>query len=123
MDFNEFIKCIIKINTLYITDTDITDEILLLYNFIIDALFLVPYSKEHINQGKQSFTERDLSYIVVIDPNKIVDLLDTLVEETGTFNMYLQLGGSKKRRKMTIKNKKGKKGKKGKSKKSTNKKR
>jgi hypothetical protein len=32
--------------------------------------------------------------------------------------MYLQLGGSKKRRKMTIKNKKGKKGKKGKSKKS-----
>ena len=130
MDYNEFIKCIIKINTLYksyddesMNDESITDEILLLYNFIIDALFLVPYSKEHINQGKQSFTERDLSYIVVIDPNKIVDLLDTLVEETGTFNMYLQLGGSKKRRKMTIKNKKGKKGKKGKSKKSTNKKR
>ena len=128
MDYNEFIKCIIKINTLYksyddesMNDESITDEILLLYNFIIDALFLVPYSKEHINQGKQSFTERDLSYIVVIDSNKIVEVLDTLVEETGTFNMYLQLGGSKKRRKMTIKNKKGKKGKK--SKKSTNKKR
>ena len=75
----------------------------------------------HTNGLSALMKERDLSYIVVIDPNKIVDLLDTLVEETGTFNMYLQLGGSKKRRKMTIKNKKGKKGKK--SKKSTNKKR
>ena len=123
MDYNEFIKCIIKINTLYTSyyeninnsnNETISNEILLLYNFIIDALFLVPYSKEHINRGKQSFTERDLSYIVVIDPNKIVGLLDNLVEESGTFNMYLQLGGSKKRRKMTIKNKKGKKGKKSK---------
>jgi hypothetical protein len=149
MDYNEFIKCIIKINTLYtsyydesmndesmndesmndesmndesMNDESMNDELLLLYNFIIDALFLVPYSKEHINRGKQSFTERDLSYIVVIDPNKIVGLLDNLVEESGTFNMYLQLGGSKKRRKMTVKNKnknkKGKKEKKGKSKKS-----
>jgi len=55
MEYNEFIKCMIKINNLYklyndVDSKDITDE-LLLYNFIIDSLFLVPYGEEHINKG------------------------------------------------------------------------
>jgi hypothetical protein len=117
MDYDEFINCIVKINNLYKSHKEgtgnISDE-LLLYNFIIDSLFLVPYDKEHISKGQQSFSEINLSYIVVIDPNKIVEVLDKLVKEVEPFNMYLDLGGSKKRRRKTIKNKR-KQNKKGKS--------
>jgi hypothetical protein len=123
MEYDEFINCIVKINNLYKSHEEgtgnISDE-LLLYNFIIDSLFLVPYDEKHISIGQQSFSEINLSYIVVIDPNKIVEVLDTLVKEIEPFNMYLDLGGSKKRRKKTIKNKR-KQNKKGKSRKNKNK--
>lgn len=116
MEYDEFIKYIIKINNLYKLyndndndngSKDITDE-LLLYNFIIDSLFLVPYGEEHISEGKQSFSIENLSYIVVVEPSKIVEVLDTLSEENGrgAFDLYSELGGGKKRRKKTIKNKK-----------------
>jgi hypothetical protein len=123
MEYDEFINCIVKINNLYKSHEEgsgnISDE-LLLYNFIIDSLFLVPYSEGHISIGQQSFSEINLSYIAVIDSNKIVEVLDTLVEKSKPFNMYLDLGGSKKRRKKTIKNKR-KQNKKGKSRKNKNK--
>jgi hypothetical protein len=110
MEYNEFINCITKINRLYKICTESTRDIryeLLLYNFIMDSLFLVPYGEEHIKKGQQSFSKRNLSFVVVVDPNKIVEVLDTLVEETAPFNMYLELGGSKKKRRKTrFKNKK-----------------
>lgn len=108
MEYNKFINCITKINRLYKSykRTNSIDD-LLLYNFIMDSLFLVPYSAEHINEGQQSFSDKELSYIIVVDPNEIVGVLDTLVEESSPFNMYLELGGSKKKRKKTrVKNKK-----------------
>lgn len=122
MEYDEFIKCIIKINTLYISykRTNSIDD-LLLYNFIIDSLFLVPYNREHINNAVQSFSHEELSYIVVVDPNKIVEVLDKLAKQSEPFNMYSDLGGSKKRRKKTIKHKKNR-NKKGKSRKNKSKK-
>ena len=123
MEYDEFINCIVKINNLYKSHEEgsgnISDE-LLLYNFIIDSLFLVPYSEGHISIGQQSFSEINLSYIAVIDSNKIVEVLDTLVEKSKPFNMYLDLGGSKKRKRKTFKNKR-KQNKKGKSRKNKNK--
>ena len=117
MEYDEFIKCIVKINTLYISHkrTNSIDD-LLLYNFIIDSLFLVPYGRQHIKDAVQSFSHKNLSFIVVVDPNKVVEILDKLVEESEPFNMYSDLGGSKKRRKKTIKNKRNR-NKKGKSRK------
>jgi hypothetical protein len=120
MEYDEFINCIVKINNLYKSHEEgtgnISDE-LLLYNFIIDSLFLVPYGEGHISIGQQSFSEINLSYIAVIDSDKIVEVLDRLVEKSESFNMYLELGGSKKRRRKTFKNKR-KQNKKGKSNKS-----
>ena len=74
------------------------ENLLLFYNFIIDSLFLVPYDEEDITDGKQSFYIENLSYVAVIDPNKIVEVLDTLGEKSGFFETYLKFGGKKKKK-------------------------
>jgi hypothetical protein len=102
VEYTEFSKYIKRINNLYnlLTRDKVSDKenLLLFYNFIIDSLFLVPYDEEDIADGKQSFYIENLSYVAVIDPNKIVEVLDTLGEKSGFFETYLKFGGNKKKK-------------------------
>jgi len=73
----------------------------LLYNFILDALFLVPYNPIDIKKGRQTFLydNNDLYYVAFIDPQQVHAAFDMLEHSsTEPFNMYLDLGGGKKRK-------------------------
>jgi hypothetical protein len=101
INYSEFIKCITKINTLYNKmmvhidlDTDYS-KLLLLYNFILDSLFLVPYNKSDIDDSTVNFY-RELYYVTIIDPKQVRYALNQLDQNSvEPFNMYLRLGGSK----------------------------
>jgi hypothetical protein len=87
----------------------------LLYNFILDALFLVPYDPIDIKKGKQSFfyDNNDLFFVAFIDPQQVDYAFDMLDQNSvEPFNMYLYLGGGKKRFKKSKTHKKRKNGKK-----------
>jgi len=84
MKHDEFIKCVSRINQLFKDlsnprqyDYDVRideDQMLfdaLLYNFILDSLFLVPYNTIDIKKGKQTFYNNDLYYVVFIDPLQV----------------------------------------------------
>jgi hypothetical protein len=100
INYSEFIKCITKINTLYNkmmvhidSDTDYS-KLLLLYNFILDSLFLVPYNKSDIDDSTVTFY-RELYYVTIIDPKQVRYALNKLDQNSvEPFNMYLRLGGS-----------------------------
>ncbi len=100
INYSEFIKCITKINTLYNKmmvhidlDTDYS-KLLLLYNFILDSLFLVPYNKSDIDDSTVNFY-RELYYVTIIDPKQVRYALNKLDQNSvEPFNMYLRLGGS-----------------------------
>jgi hypothetical protein len=114
MKHDEFIKCVAKINELfkdltnprqYYHDTTNDDDQMLydilLYNFILDALFLVPYNPIDIKKGKQTFyyDNNDLYFVAFIEPQQIHYAFDMLEQNSlEPFNMYLDLGGSKKRK-------------------------
>lgn len=101
MNYSDFIKCITKINKLYHkmmvyidSDRDYS-KLLMLYNFILDSLFLVPYNKSDIDNSEVNFY-RNLFYIAIIDPQKVRNALDLLDENSGEpFNLYYTLGGSR----------------------------
>ena len=128
MKHDEFIKCVAKINELfkdltnprqYYHDTTNDDDQMLydilLYNFILDALFLVPYNPIDIKKGKQTFyyDNNDLYFVAFIDPQQVDYAFDMLDQNSvEPFNMYLYLGGGKKRLKKSKTHKKRKNGKK-----------
>jgi hypothetical protein len=72
----------------------------LLYNFILDSLFLIPYNPIDIRKGKQTFLrDNDLLFVAFIDPQQVHAAFDMLEQNSPEpFNMYLKLGGSKKRK-------------------------
>jgi len=127
MEHDEFIKCVARINELfrdlsdprqYYYDTTIDDDQMLydslLYNFILDSLFLVPYNPIDIKKGRQTFLydNNDLYYVAFIDPQQVHAAFDMLEQSSPEpFNMYLDLGGGKKRkgRKKTHKKRKNNK--------------
>jgi hypothetical protein len=75
-------------------DTDYS-KLLLLYNFILDSLFLVPYNKSDIDDSTVNFY-RELYYVAIIDPKQVCYALNQLDQNSvEPFNMYLRLGGSK----------------------------
>jgi len=125
MKHDEFIKCVAKINVLFkdltnprqYYDADDDDQMLydtLLYNFILDSLFLVPYNPFDIKKGKQSFLyDNDLIFVAFIEPQQVYYAFDMLEQSSPEpFNMYLNLGGSKKRLKKSKTHKKRKNSKK-----------
>jgi len=120
--YDEFIKCVIKINNFYEDNIGREladgDEGLLLYNFIIDALFLIPYGKKYIDKGSQSILPSEISYIATVNPDKFHNILNILDDVNEPFNMYFEMGGKRKKKtnkKKTMRRKgKGTKEKKGK---------
>ena len=89
---------IVKINGLFNKSlTTISKEELLLYNFIMDSLFLVPYNLNDIKNGAQTFQPNELVYFTVVDPNAIDGYLNELDRRSNEpFNMYFIMGGSKR---------------------------
>lgn len=119
MKHDEFIKCVAKINELcrflhspkeaYENDDELLHD-MLLYNFILDALFLIPYNPIDIKKGRQTFYGNDLYYIAFIDPKQVHAAFNYLENSSPEpFNMYLNLGGSKKRKGKTHKKRKNNK--------------
>lgn len=102
INYSDFIKCITKINTLYnkmMVHIDLDSDyskLLLLYNFILDSLFLIPYNKSDIDDSTVNFY-RELYYVTIIDPQQVHRALNLLDKNSvEPFNKYLTLGGSKK---------------------------
>ena len=96
-----FIKCLNKLNSIYDNRNSYSNEeardVLLLYNFIIDALFLVPYYNENIAKSKQSFKLNDISELRIVDPNVIKNIFERLAtHDAKPFKEYLMLGGNNK---------------------------
>jgi hypothetical protein len=119
MKHDEFIKCVAKINELcrflhspkeaYENDDELLHD-MLLYNFILDALFLIPYNTIDIKKGRQTFYGNDLYYVAFIDPKQVEKSFNYLEDNSPEpFNMYLNLGGSKKRKRKTHKKRKNNK--------------
>lgn len=105
-----FIRCLNKLNSIYdnrnIYGNEELIHELLLYNFIIDALFLVPYYNENIAKSKQVFNIDNISELRIVDPDVIKKVFEQLASHEGKpFKEYLMMGGNKKRK---IKSKKRK---------------
>ncbi len=98
MEYNEFMDSIVKINGLFNKSlTTISKEELLLYNFIMDSLFLVPYNLNDIKNGAQTFQPNELVYFTIVDPRAIDGYLNELDRRSNEpFNMYFIMGGSKR---------------------------
>lgn len=99
----EFIKSLNMLNSIY--DNRYTysiDELkteMLLYNFIMDALFMVPYYPENIKEGLQSFNINDLSQIRIVSHDVIHRVFSELAKnDSEPFEKYLYLGGKNKKR-------------------------
>jgi len=70
-------------------------EELLLYNFIMDSLFLVPYNLNDIKKGQQTFKPNELVYFTIVDPRAIDGYLNELDRRSNEpFDMYFNMGGS-----------------------------
>lgn len=81
---------------------------LLLYNFIMDSLFLVPYNFTDIKKGKQTFTN-DLTYFCLVDSKVIDNALDILdTNNANPFDMYYNMGGKRKKQRSRQRSKKRK---------------
>jgi hypothetical protein len=97
--YDDFINCIITLNKLYEKirrGKKAVDYDFILYNFIIDALFVVPYSTKEIEENNQGVIwAEDTSYISVVDPEKTSQIFDNFKKNSSHFNMYLTLGGRK----------------------------
>jgi hypothetical protein len=97
--YDDFINCIITLNKLYEKirrGKKAVDYDFILYNFIIDALFVVPYSMKEIEENNQGVIwAEDTSYISVVDPEKTSQIFDNFKKNSSHFNMYLTLGGRK----------------------------
>ena len=98
MEYNEFMDSIVKINGLFNKSlTTISKEEILLYNFIMDSLFLVPYNLNDIKNGAQTFQPNELVYFTIVDPRAIDGYLNELDRRSNEpFNMYFNMGGSKR---------------------------
>jgi len=97
MEYNEFMDSIVRINGLFNNSlTSIfTFEELLLYNFIMDSLFLVPYNLNDIKKGQQTFKPNELVYFTIVDPRAIDGYLNELDRRSNEpFDMYFNMGGS-----------------------------
>lgn len=96
-----FIKCLNKLNSIYdnrnIYGNEEAKDELLLYNFIIDALFLVPYYNENIAKSKQVFNIDNISELRIVDPDVIENVFEKLAtHDAKPFKEYLMLGGNNK---------------------------
>jgi len=87
----------------------------LLYNFIIDALFLVPYYKKSIDTNIQPFIINDISQIRIVNPYAVFKVFSILSNASkkisnnpdgNPFEEYLRMGGSRNVSKIGIKKKK-----------------
>lgn len=113
IDINIFIKCLNKLNSIYDNKNIYSKEEelneLLIYNFIMDALFLVPYYDENISNAKQAFNIDNISELRIVEPNVINDVFQLLASNDGKpFKEYLMMGGASKRSKISIKKNKSK---------------
>lgn len=112
-----FLNCLNKLNNIYnnkdiydknnLSDREQQNKDMLLYNFIMDTLFLVPYYNENISNSNQAFNIDSISELRIVDLNVINDVFKLLDEEEGKpFEEYLMMGGARKVNKISIKKKK-----------------
>jgi hypothetical protein len=97
--YDTFINSIITLNKLYEkmhqAKKYVVDDYIL-YNFIIDTLFIVPYSMRQIENNEQDIIRvEQTSYISVVDPEKTSQIFDNFKKNSSHFNIYLTLGGRK----------------------------
>jgi hypothetical protein len=96
-----FIKCLNKLNSTYdnrnIYGNEEAQDELLLYNFIMDALFLVPYYNKNIAKSKQTFNLNNVSELRIVNPDVIENIFEQLAtHDAKPFKEYLMLGGFNK---------------------------